>query len=211
VSAGPTSTGGGRASGRHAGRSGGRAHDAPARHAALLFASGCALLLAGAAGCGLLGRGGGGDGREGVYGAPRPPEWYASNAPLMVDYLDTLPDSRIGEPLQGILLSDGERWLEGLVYLGDPVVPLPEGVNARLVDDGERAIAYLWLDAGAEPFTLSPCPDGPQRGIRAQRAGGAPYAWKALRPEHGLVYTLCPPATWLPADRPSARPAPGGA
>lgn len=165
---------------------------------------GLALGGALAAGCALApGLGGG----EPVFEESMTPQWYASNAPLLTDYLDTLPDTAIGQPIDGILLSDGKRWLEGLVYLGRPA-GLPEGVNVRLLDDGATPIAYVWLDPEAEPFVLEPCPSGPQRGIRARRAGGGPYAWRALEPEHGLVYTICPPASWLPVDRPSARPAP---
>lgn len=166
---------------------------------ALLPALGVAAL---AAGCALGGAGGGGGP---VYEESMSPDWYATNAPLLIDYLDTLPDSAVGRPLDGILLSDGKRRLEGFTYLGRPK-GLPEGVNVRLVDDGTRAIAYIWLDPDAAAFPLEPCPDGPQRGIRARRAGGGPYAWRALEPSHGLVYTICPPEAWLPADRPSARP-----
>jgi len=166
--------------------------------------AGLVVVVALAAGCGRL-RGGGDVGP--VFTESMTPQWYTSNAPLLIDYLDTLPDGKIGKPLDGILLSDGKHWLAGLVYLGRPK-GLPEGVNVRLLDDGQTAIAYVWLDPGAAPLTLEPCPSGSQRGIRARRAGGGPYAWRALEPEHGLVYTVCPPAAWLPADRPSARPAP---
>ena len=55
-------------------------------------------------GCGLLGRGG-----EPVMTESMTPQWYAQNAVILTDYLDTLPASQIGHPLSGILLSDGEH------------------------------------------------------------------------------------------------------
>ena len=136
------------------------------------------------------------------------PECSAGNVPIMTAYLETLPDDAIGAPVDGILLSDGQRWLAGQTYLGAPA-GLPDGVNVRLLDDGLLVTAFVWLDPGAEPFVLEPCDDGPQRGIRARQAGGGAYAWRALQAEHGLVYTICPPEAWLPADRPSARPPAG--
>lgn len=158
--------------------------------------------LGGVSGCGIPGMGGPG---PPVITESMSPEWYASNAPLLTDYLSTLPDSAIGTPIDGILLSDGQHWLAGLTYLGEPA-GLPDGVHVRLLDDGTLVTAYVWLDPGAEPFVLEPCESGPQRGIRARRAGGGAYAWRALEPDHGLVATICPPAEWLPADRPSNRP-----
>lgn len=164
--------------------------------------AGWVLVVASAGGCGLLGGGGGGP----VYQESMSPAWYAGNAPILTDYLDTLPSSAVGQPIEGIMLSDGKRWRAGEIYLGEPG-GLPEGVNVRLFDDGTTVTAFVWLDEGSAPFTLEPCPDGPQRGIRARMAGGGAYAWRAVEPAHGLVYTICPPEAWLPADRPSAQPA----
>lgn len=169
-------------------------------------AFGVTLLVAIASACGIPMLGGG-DPPE--IKESMSPEWYASNAPLLTDYLATLPGNAIGQPIDGILLSDGVHWLAGLTYLGEPRVDLPEGVNVRLFDDGTTVTAYLWLEPETEPFVLEPCADGPQRGIRARRAGGGAYAWRALEPDHGLVLTICPPEAWLPADRPSNRPPPG--
>jgi hypothetical protein len=137
-------------------------------------------------------------------------EWYAANGPLLAEYLKTLPASSIGQPLKGIRLAgdpEESRWLEGQTYLGVPT-GLPAGVGVRLVDDGNRVLAYLWLDAGAEPYGLEPCSSGEQKGIRARRAGGGPHAWKALEAQHGVVYTACPPEVWIPAWAPSRRPSP---
>jgi len=92
-------------------------------------------------------------------------------------------------------------------YRRFPVV-FTRGEGVRLFDDGTIVTAYVWLDPGAAPFSLEPCDDGPQRGIRARRAGGGAYAWRALEPDHGLVSTICPPPAWLPEDRPSNRPPP---
>lgn len=147
-------------------------------------------------GCGLLGRGG-----EPVMTESMTPQWYAQNAVILTDYLDTLPASQIGHPLSGILLSDGEHWLAGEVYLGSPA-DLPEGVNVRLLSQDGEVTAYIWLDPGAAPLDLTPCESGPQRGIRARRAGGGAYTWRTLKPDHGLVYTICPPANWLPKNLP---------
>jgi hypothetical protein len=166
---------------------------------------GITLLIAIASGCGIPMLGGG-DPPE--IKESMSPAWYSSNAPLLTDYLATLPDSAIGKPIDGILLSDGAHWLAGLTYLGRPEVRLPEGVNVRLFDDGTIVTAYVWLEPETAPFILEPCTDGPQRGIRARRAGGGAYAWRALEPDHGLVTTICPPGAWLPEDRPSNRPPP---
>ena len=133
------------------------------------------------------------------------PEWFASNGPLLAEYLRTLPPSAVGKPLRGIRLS-GEsgdsRWLEGQTYLGVPDT-IPAGVGVRMIDDGRRVVAYVWVERGGGEFLLEPCESGEQEGIRARRAGGGPYAWKTLKPQHGLVYTACPPEDWVPDDAPS--------
>jgi len=131
-------------------------------------------------------------------------EWHATNGPLLAEYLKTLPPSAIGEPLKGIRLSGvsgASRWLEGQVYLGVPT-GLPEGVGARLVEDGQRVIAYVWIEEGGDALTLEPCEVGEQAGIRARLAGGGPFAWKQLRSDHGVVYTACPPEDWVRPDAP---------
>jgi hypothetical protein len=137
------------------------------------------------------------------------PEWFASNGPLLAEYLRTLPPTDIGKPLRGIRLAGegaSSRWLEGQTYLGVPG-GIPAGVGVRLIDDGRRVVAYVWVEHGGGEYVLEPCESGEQEGIRARRAGGGPYAWKALKPEHGLVYTVCPPEDWIPDDAPSTRPA----
>jgi len=144
---------------------------------------------------------------------PEPPpasataKWHARNGPLVAEYLETLPASGIGQPLKGIRLSgdsDAGRWLEGQTYLGVPT-GLPVGVSVRLMDDGRRVLAYVWVDESAEDFSLEPCEAGEQEGIRARLAGGGPYAWTSLKRDHGVVYTACPPEDWIPADAPSRR------
>lgn len=137
-------------------------------------------------------------------------EWYAHNGPLLAEYLKTLPATAIGKPLKGIRLagySNDSRWLEGQTYLGVPP-GLPEGVEARLVDDGTRVEAYLWVKPGAAPYALEACEAGEQEGIRARRAGGGVHAWMRLEAAHGVVYTACPPEAWIPASAPSRQPDP---
>lgn len=149
--------------------------------------------------CGLLG------GRRGppAMTESMSPQWYQENAVIMIDYLNTMPPNRIGQKLPGILLSDGDRWLAGDTYLGIPE-GLPEGVNVRMIEEDTNRTAYIWLEKDAAPLPLEPCKDGPQRGIRARRAGGGTYTWRTLRADHGLVYTICPPPNWrLPKPSPS--------
>ena len=141
--------------------------------------------------CGLLG----GRGGPPVITESMSAQWYQQNAVIMIDYLNTMPPNRIGQKLPGILLSDGDRWLAGDTYLGIPE-DLPEGVNVRMIEEDSNRTAYIWLDKDAAPLPLEPCKDGPQRGIRARRAGGGPYTWRTLRADHGLVYTICPPPNW---------------
>jgi len=122
------------------------------------------------------------------------PEWSATNAPFVSEYLTTLSNEVVGESVDGITLSDGRRWFEGYVYLG-PLTGLPPETNGRLfrVDDEERA--YLWLEEGAEALALEPCGEADE-GIRARRWSGEVLPWKALRAEHGVVYTACPREAW---------------
>jgi len=132
------------------------------------------------------------------------PKWYAQNGPLLAEYLKTLSLEQMGQPLKGIRLSGeagGPRWLEGQIYLGIPS-DLPDGVSGRLVQDGTRTLAYLWVSDEVSGFSLEPCEDGEQQGIRARQAGGAPYAWNELISAHGVVYTACPPRAWLPEESP---------
>jgi hypothetical protein len=131
-------------------------------------------------------------------------EWHASNGPLLAEYLKTLPQSAVGQPLKGIRLSgdsEGSRWLEGQIYRGVPV-GLPEGLGVRLVDDGQRVLAFVWVENGAAAYELQACESGEQEGIRARLAGGGSYAWTRVLSEHGVVYTACPPPEWLPQEGP---------
>ena len=134
------------------------------------------------------------------------PAWYVQNGPIIKAYLETLPGSSVGSELPGIRLSDGKLWLEGSTYLG-PGQNRPPGLVVRLVQDDSALYAYLWMKEGAEPLLLTPCPDGPQKGIRARQAGGGVFAWKQLSAKAGVVYTECPPAEWLPEGVPLTRPA----
>ena len=133
------------------------------------------------------------------------PAWYAQNGPIIRAYLESLPQSAVGSKLPGIRLSDGKLWLEGLTYLG-PGQNLPPGLLVRLVGDESALYAYLWLEEGAEPLLLTPCRDGPQKGIRSRQAGGGVFAWKQLSAKAGVVYTECPPAEWLPEGATLTRP-----
>jgi hypothetical protein len=130
------------------------------------------------------------------------PDWLARSSPLAVEYLRTLPDTRIGQPLSGIGLPGGVRWLEGFVYLGRIETGHP-GLNVvalRTPDEGPATL--LWIDEDGAPFPLAVCPPE-ELGIRARVISGEVYTWKSLRPGDGVVSTECPPATWQ-------RPAPEG-
>ena len=149
------------------------------------------------AGCGAI---------PGLRSAPDPgpalqpsaaPLWYARNEPLIKAYLESLPNSAIGKSLPGIRLSDGNLWLGEYTYLG-PGLKTPPGLSVRLVENQQILYAYMWMEEGADPFVLTPCPDGPQKGIRARKAGGGVFAWKQLNAKEGVIYTECPPADWLP-------------
>jgi hypothetical protein len=123
-------------------------------------------------------------------------QWYEANAPLVQEYLAHQPDSARGKALAGIPLSDGTRWFEGDVYLGRRLDIAPGLIVVLLERESERR-AYLWLEEGSDPMPLLVCHSGDDEGIRARRLGGAMYAWRELRPEHGIVVTICPPAEWL--------------
>ena len=125
------------------------------------------------------------------------PVWYVRNEPLIKAYLQSLPNSAIGKSLPGIRLSDGNLWLEEHTYLG-PGLETPPGLSVRLLKNQQILYAYMWMEEGADPFALTPCSDGPQRGIRARKAGGGAFAWKQLNAKEGVIYTECPPADWLP-------------
>ena len=149
------------------------------------------------AGCGII---------PGLRSTPAPgpalqpsaaPIWYQRNAPVIKAYLSSLSNSAIGKSLPGIRLSDGKLWLEDYTYRG-PGLDTPPGLSVRLVENEQILYAYMWVEEDADPFTLTPCPDGPQKGIRARRAGGGAFAWKQLNFKEGVVYTECPPENWLP-------------
>lgn len=152
-----------------------------------------ALLVGSCAGCGVMGP----SLEPGPALQPTAnPAWYAENEPLIMAYLETLPDSSIGKSLPGIRLSDGNLWLEGYTYIGKPS-DLPPGLSVRLVEKGDKVYAYLWVAESAAPFELDSCEGGDQQGIRARRAGGGVHAWKMLDAKRGVVYTECPPRAWL--------------
>jgi hypothetical protein len=134
---------------------------------------------------------------ESALEVPASREWYETNIPIVEAYLKTLPESDVGQPIDGILLSDGQRIFAGDIYQGVPP-SLPVGVQARLMQHAERTVAYIWIEEGGEPLALEPCGSGEQEGIRARRLGGGTFAWKALTSKHGMVYTACPPESWLP-------------
>jgi len=125
--------------------------------------------------------------------------WQGHNLPLVKEYLSTLPDDSIGQPVKGILLSDGERWLEGYVFRGRPAADPAPGLHVVLLETDGELRAYLWLDEGADPYELPVCA-GEEEGIRARELTGRVFTWRSLRPEHGIVYSPCPSAAWLPGS-----------
>ena len=158
----------------------------------LLFCLGLVL-----AGCGSFGPGSG-RGEHTPSHIPGTREWYESSTPIVKEYLTTLPDDAIGRPLDGIRLSDGGRWFEGYTYLGRPR-NLPPQLRVTMMRVEGRVVAFMWVEEGGEPFALAAC-EGEDLGIRARRLEGTVLAWQALRPEHGVVSTPCPPEAWLPAS-----------
>jgi hypothetical protein len=147
-------------------------------------------------GCVVPGRGGPPKHRDG-HVVSDPAAWQRANAPLVEEYLATLPDSQKGQLLGGILLSDGTRWFEGYRYLGKPQTD-HVGLQVRMLRDQRgRVLAYMRLDEGSEPLPLQPCKGKENPGIRARQLTGEVYAWYALAPDQGFVYTACPPEAWL--------------
>ncbi len=129
---------------------------------------------------------------------PGTPEWRESSTPIVKEYLTTLPEDAIGSELDGIRLSDGKRWFQGHTYLGRPG-DLPPLLRATVLRAEGRVVAFMWLEEGGEPFPLQQC-EGEESGIRARSLAGEVHVWRSLRAEHGVIYTSCPPAHWLPAS-----------
>jgi hypothetical protein len=117
-------------------------------------------------------------------------EWRRANEPLVKEYLVTLPASAVGQQLRGIRLSDGHRWLEGYVLEGWRKDLLPEA-HIILLSKDDYDYAYLWLEDGTEPLPMAAC-ENDGEGVRVRRLSGEILPWRSLRPEHGVVYTLCP-------------------
>ncbi len=128
---------------------------------------------------------------------PGSPEWTRSSEPLVRAFLSTLSPLVIGQPLDGIRLSDDERWFEGDIYLGRPT-GTPAGLFVVMLKHEGETLAYMWAEPEAEPFELEGCDEEHKPGIRARRLSGHVHTWKTVRPEHGVVYTECPPETWIP-------------
>jgi hypothetical protein len=169
----------------------------PGRSTSLAGALGLALALS------ACGGGGGGpvyDDRPPIA-RPGSPEWTRSSMPLVRAYLTTLSPLVVGQPLDGIRLSDGRRWFEGYVYLGRPK-GTPDDLFVVLMRDQAQILAFMWVEPGGEPFPLANCGGSHKPGIRARRLSGQVHTWKTVRPEHGIVYTTCPPEAWIPADLP---------
>jgi hypothetical protein len=145
----------------------------------------------------LAGCGGGGRPTGPASTIPGSPAWYAASTPLAIEYLRTLPDSAIGQPMAGIVLADGQRWLEGFVYRGVVPVEHPGMHVVSVVPPLERPETLVWIDEGGEPWLLPEC-GGDLVGIRARTIAGEVYTWKALRPGSGIVRTACPPEDWPP-------------
>ncbi len=125
--------------------------------------------------------------------------------PIAIEYLRTLPDERIGQPLAGIPLSDGRRWLEGFVYYGAVDVEHPGMHVVGLASPAGEPLVLAWIDEEGEPWPLPDCA-AEQKGVRARTLAGQVYTWRALRPGDGLVWPTCPPEAWLP-DVPEPVPA----
>jgi hypothetical protein len=128
---------------------------------------------------------------------PGTAEWYLANEPLVEEYLTTLPDSARGSVLDGIKLSDGRRWFAGSTYLGR-VEGLPPGTHVALLREQDEVMAFMWIAEDGQPLPLEACESGQNKGIRARKLAGQVYAWKALSPGHGVVFTPCPPDAWIP-------------
>jgi len=126
--------------------------------------------------------------------------------PLAIEYVRTLPDDLIGQPLAGIPLSEGGRWLEGFVYEGVVRVNHPGMQVVELTAPDGTSTTLVWIDEGGEPWLLPGCgtgDGGSKVGVRARTISGEVYTWKSLRPGAGLVAVQCPPAVW-------AAPGPAG-
>ncbi len=129
----------------------------------------------------------------------RSPEWVERNAPLVVAYLSTLPSDAVGQPMRGIRLSDGRRWYEGDIYRGQARMDDAKQ-HVHLIEQRGVLRAVLWIDEGGSALPLEAC-EGEWAGIRAERLGGGAYAWRALRAEHGVVVSPCPPEEWIERAR----------
>ena len=130
--------------------------------------------------------------------------WHASSSPLAVEYLRTLPDERIGEPLAGIPLSDGRRWLKDFIYLGRVPVEHPGMTVVSVQLPPDEPVTFVWIEPDGEPWPLPAC-EPVEKGVRARTLSGHVYTWKALRPGAGIVSLECPPPIW-PAPGPARRP-----
>lgn len=132
------------------------------------------------------------------------PAWLAMRTPLAIEYLNTLPDTRIGEPLEGLPFGSEERWLAGFVYHGEVRVDHPGLRVVALADPLGEPVRLVWVEDGGEPWSLPSCgtDSGVDKvGVRARDIAGEVYTWKSLAPGAGIVKLACPPPDW-PAPTP---------
>lgn len=126
--------------------------------------------------------------------------WLSKNEPKVIAYLQSLDTSPVGNKLPGVMLSDGNRELEGYIYAGHVAHP-PKGAHIYLFKYEGADVAYIWVDVDGNPLPLPPCSEDDPRTSLAGWGGavlsGDVYSDFEVQPGGNLIITHCMLPAWL--------------
>jgi hypothetical protein len=121
-------------------------------------------------------------------------EWLQKNEPIVKEYLQNLPDSKIGETIKGVTLTDGKEVLKNATYLenrSNSKTGIYIYKFKTKYADIDYENYYMWSNPGSKKIDFPPCKgEWLVPGGKAALSGDN-YTYKSVQPTGQLVVTHC--------------------
>jgi len=129
-------------------------------------------------------------------------DWLSENNPIVIKYLTSLSDSRQGQPVQGVRLSDGSYELKDYQYLGRIINEATKSYVYILKTPKFGYVAYIWVATDGRPLTLparckEPDSNFAYPGWSGAVLSGDSYTYNIVQPNNEIVTTHCLKKEWL--------------